>query len=89
VTFFVDALTRTPLHKLEDVSATIDSAEQANSCIVWSCESLRPNYWKLDPRKTARDLKALLEYLPSTTKSITTQECEGGTNAGSRHGVGW
>jgi sugar phosphate isomerase/epimerase len=29
----------------------------------WSCELLSPKYWELDPWKTARDLKAFLEYL--------------------------
>lgn len=29
----------------------------------WSCELLSPKYWELDPWKTARDLKSLLEYL--------------------------
>ncbi len=30
---------------------------------VWSCELLSPKYWELDPRKTAHDLKAFLEYM--------------------------
>jgi sugar phosphate isomerase/epimerase len=30
---------------------------------IWRCELLSPTYWKLDPRKTARDLKTFLEYM--------------------------
>jgi sugar phosphate isomerase/epimerase len=30
---------------------------------VWRCELLSPKYWELDPRKTAADLKSLLEYM--------------------------
>jgi sugar phosphate isomerase/epimerase len=30
---------------------------------IWRCELLSPTYWKLDPWKTARDLKTFLEYL--------------------------
>lgn len=30
---------------------------------IWRCELLSPKYWQLDPRKTAADLKAFLEYL--------------------------
>jgi sugar phosphate isomerase/epimerase len=30
---------------------------------VWRCELLSPTYWKLDPWKTARDLKAFFEYM--------------------------
>jgi sugar phosphate isomerase/epimerase len=136
VKFFLEALTWTPLHKLEDVLETIDAAEQDNVGLVvdfwhlwdsgataeqisklnkdliycvhfsdslehwgqrgtyeqrgrdvwtgggriplqewvnavratgfdgcWSCELLSPKYWELDPWKTARDLKAFLEYL--------------------------
>ncbi len=29
----------------------------------WECELLSPKYWELDPWRTARDLKAFLEYL--------------------------
>jgi sugar phosphate isomerase/epimerase len=30
---------------------------------IWRCELLSPTYWKLDPWKTARDLKTFLEYM--------------------------
>jgi sugar phosphate isomerase/epimerase len=30
---------------------------------IWRCELLSPKYWELDPRKTAADLKGLLEYM--------------------------
>jgi sugar phosphate isomerase/epimerase len=138
VKFFLEALTWTPLHRLEDILETIDEAEQENVGLVvdfwhlwdsgatpdqiakldkdkiycvhfcdslekwgergtfeqrgrdvwtgggriplkewvdailatgfdgcWSCELLSPKYWELDPWKTARDLKAFLEYLVS------------------------
>jgi sugar phosphate isomerase/epimerase len=30
---------------------------------IWRCELLSPTYWKLDPWRTARDLKTFLEYM--------------------------
>jgi sugar phosphate isomerase/epimerase len=30
---------------------------------IWRCELLSPTYWKLDPWKTARDLRTFLEYM--------------------------
>jgi sugar phosphate isomerase/epimerase len=30
---------------------------------IWRCELLSPTYWKLDPWKTAGDLKTFLEYM--------------------------
>jgi sugar phosphate isomerase/epimerase len=41
----------------------VDAVRSTGFDGCWSCELLSPKYWELDPWKTARDLKAFLEYL--------------------------
>jgi sugar phosphate isomerase/epimerase len=41
----------------------VDAVRSTGFDGCWSCELLSPKYWELDPSKTARDLKAFLEYL--------------------------
>jgi sugar phosphate isomerase/epimerase len=41
----------------------VDAVKATGFDGIWRCELLSPTYWKLDPWKTARDLKTFLEYM--------------------------
>jgi alkanesulfonate monooxygenase SsuD/methylene tetrahydromethanopterin reductase-like flavin-dependent oxidoreductase (luciferase family) len=41
----------------------VDAVKATGFDGIWRCELLSPKYWELDPWTTARDLKAMLQYM--------------------------